>query len=125
MQPRDAAPARLADVAWRPPRIATDRVVLRGFEDGDAGAVFAYASDPEVARYMLWDCHRTLADTHAFFAMTAGDYQRHALSYALALRSAPDVVIGGTSLLWRSEAHGTMELGYVLARPYWGQGLLP
>ena len=55
------APTCLADVAWRPPPLETERVLLRGWEDSDADAVFAYASDAEVARYMSWERHRTIA----------------------------------------------------------------
>jgi len=28
----------------------------------DAEAVFAYASDPEVTRFVIWETHRTLED---------------------------------------------------------------
>ena len=36
-----------------PPRLETERLVLRKMTLGDAAAVFAYASDPEVTRYVL------------------------------------------------------------------------
>ena len=40
----------LSDLAWRPPRIETQRLLLRGWDPTDVETVFAYASDPEVTR---------------------------------------------------------------------------
>ncbi len=36
------------------PTIETDRLILRKMTPGDADAIFAYASDPEVTRYVVW-----------------------------------------------------------------------
>ena len=36
------------------PPLQTGRLVLRELTDSDFGAVHAYASDPEVVRYMPW-----------------------------------------------------------------------
>ena len=45
------------------------RPLLRPFERSDAPDVFAYASNPNVARYTSWETHRTLADSEAFIEM--------------------------------------------------------
>jgi len=118
-------PATLANVGWRPPLLTSERTLMRGWELRDAESVFTYASDPEVTRYMFWDRHRTVADAHSFLTMVAGEYEREELGYALCLRSAPDVAIGGLGVFWRGKQHKVMELGYVMAREHWGQGLLP
>ena len=101
-------------------------MLLRGWEPTDVEAVFAYASDPEVARYMAWDRHDSLAQSHGFLnEITATNYRHHDLSYALCLKSAPESPLGGIGLFARSRQHGTYELGYVLRRSAWGQGLVP
>ncbi len=98
---------------------------MRGFDPSDVEAAFAYASDPEATAYMAWDRHRTIADAHTFLAMVAREYQREDLIYALCLRSAPDAVIGAISVCWHNENQRVKELGYILAKEHWGQGLLP
>ena len=41
------------------PELETKRLLLRKMRLGDAEAMFAYASDPEVARYVLWETLRS------------------------------------------------------------------
>ena len=50
----------------RLPVLETEDLLLRLPRLSDAKDVHAYATDPEVARYVLWDPHRSLADTRAF-----------------------------------------------------------
>lgn len=116
----------LADVAWRPPRLETDRLLLRGWEPSDADAVFAYASDPEVTPYMAWDAHRSPADAVAFLdGFVAERYAEQELDYCLCLRTDPASAIGGLGVYWRSRPHRSMQLGYVLRRDAWGRGFVP
>jgi aminoglycoside 6'-N-acetyltransferase len=49
-------------------RLATARLVVRRFAAADAGALAAYRSDPEVARYQAWDCPYPLEDAERFVA---------------------------------------------------------
>ncbi len=48
--------------------IATDRLLLRPFEAGDAPAFAAYRSEPDVARYQSWDTSYSRADAERFVA---------------------------------------------------------
>ena len=48
------------------PTLETDRLILRKMKSDDAEAVFAYASDPEVTRYVIWETHRSIEDSEAF-----------------------------------------------------------
>ena len=51
---------------WRPPRLLSERLVLRPVEETDAEAVFAYCSDPDMTHFTLWDAHQGMGDTLAF-----------------------------------------------------------
>ncbi len=42
-----------------PPELMTERLLLRKMRPDDAGEIFAYASDPEVTRYMRWETLRS------------------------------------------------------------------
>ena len=113
----------LSDVRWRPPRLETARLLLRGWEPTDVEAVFAYASDPEVTPFMSWDRHRSPADSWAFLdGFVAPHYAGEELDYCICLRGDP-AAIGGLGIYRRP--HGTMELGYVLRRDAWGNGFVP
>jgi ribosomal-protein-alanine N-acetyltransferase len=117
---------QLSTVPWRPPRIETARLLLRGWEESDAEQVYAYASDPEVTAYMAWNQHAELKDSLQFLnGLVADFYQRGELTYALCARSEPERALGGIGLHWRSRQHGVLELGYVLSRTCWGQGYVP
>jgi ribosomal-protein-alanine N-acetyltransferase len=116
----------LADVAWRPPRLETERLLLRGYEPSDAAAIFAYASDPEVTPFMAWDRHQSPEEARAFLdGWVAEKYAARELDYCLCLRSDPATAIGGIGLYWQSLGHAIMQLGYVLRASSWGQGFVP
>jgi ribosomal-protein-alanine N-acetyltransferase len=116
----------LSEVAFRPPPIRTARLLLRPWDPDDADAVYAYASDPEVARYMFWHRHESVADAHFFLnEVVAEGYDKGFLSYAICPLDLPEMPIGGVSVEWKPEEHQIMELGYVLARDHWGKGYAP
>ena len=48
------------------PELETDRLLLRKMRLEDAEAMFAYASDPEVTRYVLWDTHGSIEEYENF-----------------------------------------------------------
>lgn len=113
----------LGAIFRRLPRLVTPRLVLRPLEAGDAEAVFAYARDEEVARYVSWRCHRTIDDARQFVQRMLGAYAAgRPGTWALEHRAAA-VLIGTAGLANVNFATRVGEVGYVLARPYWGQGL--
>lgn len=106
------------------PTLTTPRLVLRRFQLGDLRDVWAYASDPEVSRWVLWDTHRSLDDTRSFLRWTLEAYQSPEPS-AWAIVSREDGhVVGSIGFAQWTPAHGRAEVGYVLARRLWGRGLM-
>lgn len=57
------------------PELETERLLLRRMTLDDAGAMFAYASDPAVTRYVLWDTHRSIKDSESFLRFAAEGYE--------------------------------------------------
>lgn len=115
----------LSAVTFRPPRIETKRLTLRGYESGDAADIYEYASDLETTRFMAWDRATTLEDVQGFLnSFVAPNYEREELDYAVTLRGMESQCIGGIGLCWRPQEHRVMELGYILHREHWGQGLI-
>lgn len=111
---------------WRPPMLATDRLILRAFEEADAPALFPHAANPNVTRFTLWEHHKSLDDTLMFVR----DYARCRYlegtpePYAITLKDDPArKPIGACGCFWSSQANQTMELGYWVAESFWGRGL--
>ena len=105
-----------------PSTIETERLVLRQPTVRDAPAIFdSYARDPEVVRYLTWRPHGSTADTHAFIDAIRSRWEAHSeLTWALTVRG-DDRLIGMIGLRPRGFKS---DIGYVLARPHWGRGLM-
>ena len=43
--------------------IETERLIIRNLRPGDEHAVFAWAGDPDVAKYMFWTSHNDIEKT--------------------------------------------------------------
>jgi ribosomal-protein-alanine N-acetyltransferase len=103
-----------------PPPLAGDRVILRQFEFDDAADVFAYSSDPEVSRFVDWQPHATVQDS-IFYIRTCRRAHRDFLALAIEHRSI-ERVIGALELRIVNRLLRVGEIGYTVARPFWGQG---
>ena len=88
----------------------------------DAAVMFAaYAQDPDVARYLTWRPHETVSESAAVIERFLDAWTRRSgFNWLIFTRANPEL-IGAIGL--RREPHG-VELGYVLARACWGQGLM-
>ena len=108
------------------PTLRTPRLTLRKVTRRDAADFFAYASDPEVARYVLWEAHRNLGHTRAVIRQMRREYRLGLpSSYAICLRDAAgnEKMIGTIGFTaWYPDLE-TVELGYSLGKAYWGQHL--
>ena len=110
---------------WRPPALATDRLVLRPFVPADAAPLFPLAANPNVARFTLWEAHRTPEDTRMFVGEYAASRYREGIPepYALVRRGDTlDLPIGAAGCFWVSQPNYTMEVGYWVAEAFWGRG---
>jgi RimJ/RimL family protein N-acetyltransferase len=107
----------------RPPEtITTERLLLRKPRLEDAETIFeAYAQDLEVTRYLTWPPHTDVSQTRAFMEYCLRNWETgERFEWAITLQGE-DRPIGMISLRVQ-EYKG--DLGYVLARAHWGQGLV-
>ena len=114
----------LSRVAFRPTRLVTSRLVLRGYEESDAPHIFRYGSDPETTQFMFWDTSRSVADSLEFLnGLIPSHYAKGELDYAITLLG-DDRPIGGVSAYWNPRDEQVMELGYILRKDHWGNGFV-
>jgi RimJ/RimL family protein N-acetyltransferase len=105
-----------------PETFRTARLFLRPIAMADAGSIFdAYARYPEAAQFLIWRTHRTRADIESYIRSCVETPPHRARTYVLQGRR--DSAIRGGFDLRHPERH-RLEFGFVLARPWWGQGLM-
>ena len=112
------APAELGlPAVWE-----TERLRLRPWREEDAAELYRWARDPEIGPAAGWLPHRGQADSL--------DILRKVLindsTWAVTLRGsdAPVGSLGVFSTRFR-RGNGEPEIGYWLAKPFWGQGYIP
>src|SRR5262249_48052713 len=114
-------------VDWRPPVLETPRLVLRGLEESDADAIFAYASSPTITRYVLWERHADREATVAYLCehVLPRYLEKEPEPFGICLKESPHLVIGTIGIFWNKKTNRTMEMGFVLAESYHGRGIVP
>jgi len=107
-----------------PSLLETRRLRLRVPTLDDAAAIFrAYATDPAVTRFMLWEPHKSVADSRDFLAQAVTAWRLGDDHRPWVIERLEDgAVVGMIGVTVRRHA---VEAGYVLSRAAWGQGLIP
>jgi ribosomal-protein-alanine N-acetyltransferase len=114
----------MSDVFRDLPELRTERTRLRKIRPDDAADLFAYGSDPDVSRFVGWDTHQSISDAEAFVEATLAKYEAGQLADWGIEHRAEGRFIGTVGYLWWETHEAAAEIGYVLARPYWGRGLM-
>ncbi|HVF12514.1 MAG TPA: GNAT family protein [Actinomycetota bacterium] len=124
MRTGDVKDAEAADLFRSLPTLNTERLTLRPFTMNDAEDVFAYASDPEVPRYLPWEPHATIEDSRSFLEGVLSAYKEgRPFAWALVLKQAGKVVGGAGYNSW-DRPNRSAAFGYAMAKQLWGQGLM-
>jgi [ribosomal protein S5]-alanine N-acetyltransferase len=97
----------------------TKSLVLRRPKDSDAAAIYEYASDPEVTRYMVWRTATELRETVEVLATRAPAWESGEEFVWVLTIQPEDRVIGAIACRVEDAA---ADIGYVLNRHFWGQG---
>jgi ribosomal-protein-alanine N-acetyltransferase len=106
------------------PDLRTPRLLLRRLRMEDADDIFAYASDPQVTPYLIWDTHQSLDDTRDFLERTLQSYRDGGLPVWGIEHLADKTIIGTCGFAELALRHARAEVGYVIARKNWRQGLM-
>ncbi|NUN63274.1 GNAT family N-acetyltransferase [Pseudanabaena biceps] len=104
--------------------LQTPRLILRKLTIADAEDIFAYASDPQVTAYTLWEAHRSIDDTYDYLNNIVFELYRSGQGMDWGIISKKSNKLIGTCGLYTKPVHRRAELGYALSRDYWGQGLM-
>ncbi len=101
--------------------LKTERLVLRPFRESDAQAMFNWASDPEVTKYLTWTPHKNAEESRARCAFCERESRKDNV-YHWAIEFQGEL-IGDIELGEIGETE-TGNVGYCMAKKYWGRGLM-
>jgi RimJ/RimL family protein N-acetyltransferase len=111
-----------ADMRNRAARLETERLILREFLPEDLDAYAAMCADAEVMRYLSADGRvLTREDAWRQMAMFAGHWVLRGFGMWVVEHRQTGEFLGRVGLHY-PEGWPEREVGWCLARPYWGQG---
>ena len=119
----DEPRARFLSPVDPPLPVHTERLVLRHTEPGDAEALFAYYSDPDVALHLLTpalDRREAEAEVRRRVNRHAGEGRGPILTLAVELDGR---VVGDLILMMQGPSYSQAEVGWVLDPGFGGQGI--
>lgn len=94
------------------------QITLKTFTSTDIDDFMEWATDDEVTKYMMWNSYASRSEAESFFVNVV---EKHPWFKAICLGKK---VIGSVTIDKGKGAHSCKaELGYVITRQYWGNGL--
>ena len=112
------------EVASMDTALKTKRLILRRWQESDAEILYGYASDPAVGPPAGWPPHTSVENSREIIKSVLSRPE----TYAVCLPSGEPIgsiglhLKGSTDMTDREDE---CELGYWIAKPFWGQGLIP
>ena len=104
--------------------LTTDRLTLRPWRESDLNDFYEYASVDGIGQMAGWNPHRNLEESERIL----GSFIKHKRTFALEYQGK---VIGSLGIEEYDEKNYPeledrqgREIGYVLSKDYWGQGLM-
>lgn len=106
-----------------PPLIASNRLLLRPWQDDDAPLLYRYASDPDVGPRAGWAPHQSVEESLHIIQTVF----RNPTTWAIVLKDS-DLLVGAIGYGPSCDCHlpareGEPTVGYWIAKPFWNQGL--
>lgn len=103
------------------PTLQTERLILRRFVPGDAGALFSLLRDEEVNTFLPWFPLTTPEEAERFLQERFFAYYDKPSAYRYALCLREDDIPIGYICLSNDESH---DFGYSLKKEFWHRGLV-
>ena len=106
-------------------KIKTPRLLLRPFKKRDLADFNAYAKVDGVGQMAGWLPHRSLSESEGILARFIAGKRTFALEFEGKVIGSLGVELYPEERFPRYQTLACRELGFVLAKDYWGRGLMP
>ena len=105
--------------------LKTDRLTLRPFRESDLSDFFEYAKVDGVGQMAGWLPHKNLDESRAILDMFIREKKTLALKHQGKVIGSLGIDLYNEQDYPEFAALQGREIGYVLSKDYWGQGLMP
>lgn len=104
------------------PVLETERLILRPLSLADADVIFTnWTSDPEVAKYTIWNVHQSVEDTKNWLKIAENEIDSDYV-YDWGFERKSDHKLIGSGGLYYKEERGIFTIGYNIMKSCWHQG---
>ncbi len=101
-----------------------DRLLLRKLRIDDLQDIYEYGSDGEVSKYVLWNQYKSIEDAKSFIKSVLNNYEKGNNNIWAIENKENNKMIGTIDFIGFNEKHKRSDLGYVLNKEYWNNGLM-
>ena len=116
---------KIKEIFSNVPVLETQRLILRRIRVSDYSDMYEYSSDYEVTRYLTWHPHKSVDDSKEYTEYLQKRYNDGKFfDWGLEHKDSKKFV-GTCGFTTINLNNNQAEVGYVLSRKYWGQGLIP
>jgi RimJ/RimL family protein N-acetyltransferase len=106
------------------PELRTERLVMRGFREEDLDALAEISADGEVTRWVGDPDGLSREETWRRLAYFVGHWELRGFGQWALFEQATGELVGRAGLL-QPEGWPGLEVGWLVARPFWGRGYAP
>ncbi|MEC0204853.1 GNAT family protein [Paenibacillus lautus] len=106
------------------PVFETNRTILRKISYEDQEEMYSYCRVPEVSKFTVWNTHQSIDDTKEFIDFVLNRYESQKVGPWGIENKETKKIIGSCSFVNWDNRNARAELGYVLAKDYWNQGIM-
>lgn len=114
---------KVAEVFKEPPTLYSERLNFVKITPDYAEDMYEYSCDDDVTRYLTWSSHHSVKETERYATLLQKKYRSGVFNdWGLVLRETGKF-IGTCGFTAFDFTEQSAEIGYVIAKPYWGMGL--
>ena len=100
--------------------LETDRLILRPLDKKDVDAIYAMRSDADVMRFIREPQNRR--ESTDWVELVSSRWTEERIGFCAMLEKRSGVFVGWCGI-WRLKEIGELEIGYAVAKEFWGKGL--
>lgn len=118
----NALDIKIKEVFANMPVLHTERLDLVKISPEHAADMYEYSCDPDVTKYLTWSCHSSVKETERYVKLLQKKYLQGVFNDFGIIHRESGKFIGTSGFTSFDYDKNTAEIGYVIAKPYWGQG---